>query len=235
MYFFLISDAYNMLRIGHRGARAYAPENTLTSFKKAIEIGVDAIELDVRKTKDNQLVVIHDADIKRTTNGKGLVGELTLAQIKGYSAEKGEKVPTLQEALDFLDKKVKVLVELKETGIEEQVLSTVQSMGLEKKVVIISFLEEALTKVRELNKDIETGLIYAKHSNPIKAALELKANYLVALYRFIHTATVEKAHENGLKIVVWTVNTLDEAKEYAKKGVDGIASDKPDILSGVNV
>ena len=77
-----------MLRIGHRGARAYAPENTLTSFKKAIEIGVDAVELDVRRTKDNQLVVIHDADIKRTTNGEGLVSELTLAQIKGFSAER---------------------------------------------------------------------------------------------------------------------------------------------------
>jgi glycerophosphoryl diester phosphodiesterase len=223
-----------MLRIGHRGARAYAPENTLTSFKKAIEIGVDAIELDVRKTKDNQLVIIHDADIKRTTNGKGLIGKLTLSQIKSYSAEKVEKVPTFQKALDFLDKKVKVLVELKETGIEEQVLSTVKMMGLEKNVVSISFLEEALTKLRELNKDIETGLIYAKHSNPIKAALELKANYLVALYRFTHTATVEKAHQKGLKILVWTINTIDEAKEYAKEDVDGIASDKPDILSGVN-
>ena len=223
-----------MLRIGHRGARAYAPENTLTSFKKAIEIGVDAVELDVRKTKDNQLVVIHDADIKRTTNGEGLVSELTLAQIKGFSAEGGEKIPTLQEALDFLDKKVKVLVELKEAGIEEQVLSIVQTKGLEKNVVIISFLEEALRKVRELNKSIETGLIYAKHSNPVKSALELKANYLVALYRFTHTANVEKAHENGLKIIVWTINNPEEAKEYAKKGVDGIASDKPDILLGVN-
>ena len=94
-----------MLRIGHRGAKAYAPENTLTSFKKAIEIGVDAIELDVRKTKDNKLVVIHDADIKRTTNGKGLVAELSLKEIKGFSAEGGEKIPTLEEALDFLDKK----------------------------------------------------------------------------------------------------------------------------------
>ena len=79
-----------------------------------------------------------------------------------------------------------------------------------------------------------TGLIYAKHSNPIKAALELKANYLVALYRFTHTATVQKAHENGLKIIVWTINTPQEAQEYAKKGVDGIASDKPDILKGIN-
>ncbi len=116
-----------MLRVGHRGARAYAPENTLASFKKAIEIGVDAVELDVRKTKDNQLVVIHDADVKRTTDGEGLVSELTLAQIKSFSAEGGEKIPTLDEALDFLDKKVKVLIELKEAGIEEQVLSIVHA------------------------------------------------------------------------------------------------------------
>ena len=222
-----------MLRIGHRGARAYAPENTLASFKKAMEIGVDAVELDVRKTKDNQLVVIHDADVKRTTNSEGLVSELTLKEIKSFSAD-GEKIPTLDETLDFLDKKVKVFIELKETGIEEQTLSIVHAKGLEKNVVIISFLEEALKKVRESDKDIETGLIYAKHKNPIKAALELKANYLFALYRFTHTANVQKAHENGLKVVVWTINTPEEVEEYAKKGVDGIASDKPDILMRLN-
>jgi glycerophosphoryl diester phosphodiesterase len=222
-----------MLRIGHRGAKAYAPENTLSSFKKAIEIGVDAIELDVRKTKDNKLVVIHDADIKRTTNGKGLVAELTLKEIKGFSAEGGEKIPTLDEALDFLDKKVKVLIELKEVSMEEQVLSILHKRGLEKNVIITSFLEDALRKVRELDKEAETGLIYAKHSNPVKAALELKANYLVALYRFTHTANVQKAHENGLKVIVWTINTPEEVEEFAKKGVDGIASDKPEILTRV--
>ncbi|HUJ84928.1 MAG TPA: glycerophosphodiester phosphodiesterase family protein [Candidatus Acidoferrales bacterium] len=219
-----------MLRIGHRGARAYAPENTLTSFKKALEIGVDAIELDVRKTKDNQLVVIHDDNVKRTTNGDGLVCELTLKEIKGFSAEGGEKIPTLEEALDFLDNKVKVLVELKEEGIEKQVLSVIHERDLEKNVVITSFSETALKEVRELNDKVETGLIYAKHKNPLKAALDLKANYLVALYRFVHTANVEKAHENGLKVVVWTINNPEEVEAYIKKGVDGIASDKPDIL-----
>ena len=219
-----------MLRIGHRGARAYAPENTIMSFKKALEIGVDAVELDVRKTKDNHLVVIHDADVKRTTDGKGLVSELTLKEIKGFSALGGEKIPTFEEALDFLDKKVKVFVELKEAGVEEQVLSLVHAKDVEKNVVIVSFLEEALKKVRELDADVETGLIYAKHKNPVKAALELKANYLLALYRFVHTVNVVKAHEDGLKVLVWTINTPQEVEEYAKKGVDGITSDKPDIL-----
>lgn len=219
-----------MLRIGHRGARAYEPENTIRSFKKAIEIGVDAVELDVRKTKDGQLVVIHDADVKRTTGGKGLVSELALKEIKGFSTEKGEKIPTLKEALDFLDKKVKVLIELKEAGVEEEVLALVHENGLKKNVIVTSFLEEALRKVRELDKDVATGLIYARHKNPLKAALELKAQYLVAFYRFTHTANVQKAHENSLKVIVWTVNTPEEVAEMAKKGVDGIASDKPDIL-----
>ncbi len=220
-----------MLRIGHRGARAHAPENTLSSFKKALEIGVDAVELEVRKTKDNHLVVIHDADVKRTTNCEGLVSAFTLEEIKGFDAGSGEKIPTLEEVLDFLDKKVKVFVELKETGFEDQVLSIVKEKGLEKNVVITSFLEEALKKIRELNANVETGLIYATHKNPVRAALELKANYLLPLYRFTHTGNVEKAHENGLKVVVWTINKPEGVKEYAKKGVDGIASDKPDILN----
>jgi glycerophosphoryl diester phosphodiesterase len=220
-----------MLRIGHRGARAYEPENTIRSFKKAIEIGVDAVELDVRKTKDGQLVVIHDPDVKRTTDGKGLVSELTLKEIKTFSTEKGEKIPSFKEVLDFLGKKVKILIELKETGVEEEVLALVHENALQKNVVIVSFLEDALRKVRELDKDVATGLIYAKHKNPLKAALDLKAQYLVAFYRFTHTANVQKAHENGLKVIVWTVNTPEEVAAYVQKGVDGIASDKPDILT----
>ena len=188
-----------MLRIGHRGARAYEPENTLLSFRKALEMGVDAIEFDVRRTKDKHLVVIHDADVKRTTNGKGLVADLTLKEITDLSTEKGEKIPTLEEVLELLDSKVKILVELKEQGSEEKVLSIVCAKKVEKNVIIASFLEPALAKVRELNKTIETGLIYATHPNPLKAALELKANYLISLYRFTHTANVEKAHESGLK------------------------------------
>jgi glycerophosphoryl diester phosphodiesterase len=220
-----------MLRIGHRGARAYEPENTLRSFKRALEIGVDAVELDVRKTKDDELVVIHDPDVKKTTNGKGLVNELTLREIKEFSTKGGEKIPTLEEALGFLDKKSKILIELKETGIEEEVLSLVRGNGLQKHVIIVSFIEDALRNIRELDKEVETGLIFAKHKNPVKAALELKAAYLVSFYKFTHTANVQKAHENGLKVIVWTINEPEEVAEYVKKGVDGIASDRPDILA----
>jgi glycerophosphoryl diester phosphodiesterase len=219
-----------MLKVGHRGAKAYEPENTLRSFGKAIEFGVDAVELDVRRTKDDKIVVVHDANVGKTTNGEGLVNELTLEEVKHFVTEKGEKIPTLEEALDFLDKKVKILVELKETGFEKKVLSLIHEKGLEKNTVIVSFIEEALRKVRELDNEIETGLIYVRHKNPIKAALELKASYLLSFYRFTHTSNVQKAHEKGLKVIVWTINKQEEVSDYVKKGVDGIASDRPDIL-----
>ena len=220
-----------MLKIGHRGAKAYEPENTLRSFTKAIELGVDAVELDARRTREGEVVVIHDAKVDKTTNGKGSVSDLTLNEIKQLVTDKGERIPTLDEALDFLDKKVKILIELKETGLEEKVLGLIHGKGLEKNVIIVSFQEEALRKVRELDDEVDTGLIYVRHRNPIKAALDLGAKYLLSLYRFTHTANVNKAHENGLKMIVWTINKQEEVLEYVKKGVDGIASDRPDILA----
>ncbi|MEM2939434.1 MAG: glycerophosphodiester phosphodiesterase family protein [Candidatus Bathyarchaeia archaeon] len=219
------------LRIGHRGAKAYEPENTIRSFRRALELGVNAVELDVRSTKDGELVVIHDAEVDRTTNGKGLVSDLTLNEIKELLTEKGEHIPTLDEALEFLDKKVvKILIELKETGTEEKVLDIIKKKGLEDNVIIISFHEEALRRIRELNDKVETGLIYVKHKDPVRAALLLRAQYLLPLYKFAHSILISRAHEKGLKVIVWTINTLEEALEYVKKGVDGIASDKPDIL-----
>jgi glycerophosphoryl diester phosphodiesterase len=220
-----------MLKVGHRGARNYEPENTIRSFKKALELGVDAVELDVRMTKDGEIVVIHDVDVDRTTNGKGLVNQLTLKEIKQLKTEKDGQIPTLEEALDFIDKKVKVLIELKETGLEAKVLKTVQKKGLEKNVVIVSFLEDALRKVKDLDGKVETGLIYVKHKSPVKSATDLKASYLLPLYLFTHTADVQRAHRNGLKVIVWTINKPEEVADYVKKGVDGITSDTPDILS----
>ena len=218
------------MRVGHRGARAYEPENTLRSFERALELGVDAVEFDVRRTRDDEVVVIHDARVDRTTDGKGSVREMTIQQIKQLVLAKDEKIPTLEEALDFLDKKVKIVIELKENGLEENVLGSVREKGLEKNVIIVSFLEKALSKVRELDDEVETGLIYVRHRNLIQSALKLGAKYLLPFYRFTHSSNVEKAHDNGLRVIVWTINDREEVSKYVRKGVDGIASDKPDIL-----
>lgn len=219
------------LRIGHRGARAHAPENTIKSFAKGIELGVNAIEFDVRQTKDGKIIVMHDDTVDRVTDGKGKVKDLTLEEIKTLVIA-GEKVPTLGEALDFIDKKVdRIVIELKETGLEDRVLKEIAAWEVVERVVIVSFYQEALQKMREINQNIEIGLLFATSLNPVKAALNLKAQYLLPRYNFAYTGLIKKAHEQGLKVVVWTVNDEKEVAEFVKKGVDGIASDRPEILN----
>lgn len=216
------------LKVGHRGARAYETENTIDSFRKAIELGANAIELDVRLTKDKRLVLCHDDNLKRVFGIDAKISEATLKELKIIT--KG-KITTLDEALGFIDKKVeKILIELKEPGCEKKLINEIIKQKLLERAVIISFHEETLLKVRELNRDIETGLIYARHKNPIATALSLKAQYLIPLYRFIHTKNVEDAHKKNLKVIVWTINTKEEAEKYVSKGVDGIATDRPEIL-----
>lgn len=216
------------LKVGHRGAKAYEIENTLESYKKAIELGANAIELDVRKSNDGKLIVIHDDNLKRVFGKDISVNETTLIELKQLT---GDKIPTLEQALQFIDKKVeRILVELKEVGYENKVLEIIKKENLNERVIIVSFHEPALLNVREVDGKIETGLIYAKHKNPIDAALKLKAQYLVPLYKLTHTKNIEDAHKNNLKVIVWTINTKHEAKQYRDKGADGIASDNPDIL-----
>ncbi|MBI4687286.1 MAG: glycerophosphodiester phosphodiesterase [Nitrospirae bacterium] len=217
------------LKIGHRGAKAYEIENTLDSFQKAIESGINAVEMDVRRAKDGKLVIIHDDNLKRIFGMDILISHTPLAELKQLTEN---KMLTLEEALQFIDKKLeRILIELKEVGYEKEVIDAVKKGKLKDRVIIVSFHEQALLNTRKLDKEIETGLIYAKHKRPIDAALRLNAQYLVPLYRFVHTKNIEDAHKNNLKVIVWTINTKKEAKEYIAKGVDGIATDKPDIFT----
>lgn len=220
------------LNVGHRGAGAYEIENTLESFQKAIELGVNAIELDVRKSKDGKLVIIHDDNLKKVFGKDVPVNRAKLKELKQITEN---KIPTLEEALKTIDQKVeKFLVELKEIGYEKNVLEIVKREKLKNRVIIISFHEQALSNMRKLDEKIETGLVYSKYKNPITAALKLNAQYLVPFYRVTHTRDVEKAHKNNLKVIVWTINTKQEVKEYMAKGVDGIASDNPDIFKDIS-
>ena len=117
-----------MLIIAHRGASGYEPENTLRSFRKAIGLKSDAIELDVQLTKDNKLVVIHDETVNRTTNGKGKVKDLTLRELRKLDAGKGEKVPTLEEVFNLVKRKVKIHVELKGNNIAKPVNDLIKNL-----------------------------------------------------------------------------------------------------------
>ncbi len=225
----------NFLKIGHRGVRGEAPENTIKAFQTAIALGVNAIEFDVRQTKDDKLIIFHDPNFKKLAGVKARVSSLSLAQVKELKVE-GEEIPTLDQTLTFINKKVeKILIELKEDGTEKKVLDTVKKHKLKERVVIISFHEKALRSIRILDKKIETGLIYVVHPNPIKKAKELKASYLLPMYKFVHSKNIEKAHKEGLKVSVWTINNKQEIKEYIQKGVDGIGSDNPELFKNLAV
>ncbi len=222
-------DAGMFLKVGHRGARAYETENTLASFGTAIKLGANAIELDIRQSGDGELIVCHDDNLKRIFGIDIPVGGASLKELKDKTEG---RIVTLEESLKFIGRKAeKVLVELKEAGYEGKVLKQVSDQNLDERVIIVSFLEEALAAVRKRTGTIETGLIYVRSRNPVETALKLEAQYLVPLFRFIHTRDVERAHKSGLKLVVWTINTREEAEQFMAKGVDGIATDKPDIFS----
>lgn len=178
------------------------------------------------------IVISHDDNLKKAYGKEVGINEATLKQLKQLTEN---KIATLQEALEFIDNKAeKILVELKGTGYEKKVLDVVKKAKLRDRVIIGSFHEDALANVRELDEKIETGLIYAKHKNPIRAALELKAQYLVSLYRFTHTKNIEDAHKKNLRVIVWTINVKQEIQDYIAKGVDGIASDRPDLFQNIS-
>lgn len=218
-----------MLKIGHRGARGEAPENTLEGFELAVKEGVNAVEFDVRGTKDGKLIVIHDEKLDRTTPMKGFVKDFTAKEIK----TRAKSVLTLCEVLDFLkNKKIeKIFVEIKELGSEEKVLKEIKKRRLENKAVVISFHRETVARIKKLLKNIETGFIFVGDTKKnMEVAKRIRADYAVAFYKFVHSSDVKRAHKSGLKVIVWTVNSEKEVEKYRKKGVDGIASDFPKIL-----
>lgn len=219
------------LKIGHRGAKGLKIENTIESFAEAIKFGCNAIEFDVRKTKDDKLIVIHDCNLKRVWGKNLLVKRSTLKEIKEIS---NNLIPTFEEALNFIDKKLeKILVEIKEEGYEDKILKVIKSKKLLSNVIIISFIENCLEKIKELSKKIETGLIYVRHKNPLKTAKKLNVNYVLPFYKFTHSKNVEDFHRENIKVIVWTINNKNEILEYINKNVDGIATDFPNLFKGI--
>lgn len=216
--------------IGHRGCKGLAPENTLLAFRKAIELKVDAIELDVRLTKDKKLVVIHDDSLERTTNGKGLVSKKTLKELKELDAGNGQKIPELDEVLKLCKGKTKIHIELKEDTVDK-VLSLIKKRKLNDSVVIISFNSSFLEKVKKEMPEIETGLIFAqKPLNLLQQIKEAKVNAIHPLTAITNKALVEFAHKNNLKIRPWTANNPKEMYRLKALNVDGIYTDYPDRL-----
>ncbi len=210
--------------IGHRGCNL-EPENTLRALTKGMECA-DFVEVDVRMSKDGVPIIIHDRTLERTTNGKGLVKELTLEQLKELDAGKGEKIPTLREVLDLV-KDRGLLVEIKEAGSEGKICDTIKESGITN-IMLVSFSPVSLRNARELLSGIKTGIIYSRAvENPVRLALGIKANVLLPKYELASRELTERAHRHNLMVFPWTLNTEQEIKRAVDIGVDGFASDDP--------
>jgi glycerophosphoryl diester phosphodiesterase len=231
-----------MLLIAHRGASGHAPENTLAAFKKAVTLGASFIETDLQLSRDARLVAIHDETVNRTTNGKGAVHDLTLAELRRLDAGSwfgsefaGERIPTLEEILDFAKKyDVIYYLEMKPGGAfggEHALIGSLRASGEIARTIVISFDAAILANVRKIEPTVMTGLLYdGQIEKPIDQALQVGARQLAVRGDLVSPALLTAARAKDLQVVCWTVNNAAHMRLLMDAGVDGIMSDYPDRL-----
>lgn len=225
-----------MQKIGHRGAKGYAIENTLESFQKAIELNVDAIELDVHVCKSGELIVFHDFTLERLTNGLGEVAKFTLEQLKKLKITEKQTIPTLEETLHFIDKRCKVNIELKGRNTAEPTSKTIEAFVKNSgwnysNFIVSSFQYEELATFSKLNTTIPLAVLtQASVQQAIDWAIEFKATHIHPHFSLLTTDNCNFAIEKGLKINTWTVNDVLDIEHVKRFTIDGIISDFPDRI-----
>ncbi len=221
------------LIVAHRGASAYEPENTLRAVKTAIKMGSDAVEVDVRISKDGELVVIHDERVDRTSDGEGRVRDFSVDDLKGLYLALGEKVPTLNEVISLVKGRAKLVIELKESGLEGKLVELLNREGVIDDVIVTSFIHKCLKRVKELNEAITCGIIFkCEPIDSIELASAAMADVLLPYYLYVTDELIDRAHENNLSVYAWTVDDVEVARTLISKGVDGVVTNKPDLLNG---
>ena len=219
-----------MLKIGHRGAKGYEPENTLISFEKAIDLNADGIELDVHLSSDGELMVIHDETIDRTTNGKGFVKNFTSSQLKEFG------IPTLIEVLELVNRNCFINIELKGIGTTKPVVDLISHYILEKTwnytdLLISSFDWKMLEEVQLLNPKIRIGVLTEESvSAALAFAKKIKAFSIHPDYRLLTKDNVALMQENGFEVYPWTVNSIEDIQKIKAFNINGIISDFPDRI-----
>lgn len=247
----MLSDAPSLkpggrfMVVAHRGGSGTAPENTMAAFKGAIDAGVDMIELDTRMTKDYHLVVFHDRNLRRTTNGTGFVWESTLQELRVLDAGswfsprfRGERIPTLREVMDLLPPQVGLNIEVKTDGdprekrvLEESLVLLLREQRMEGRVLISSFDHSHLRRLHRLAPELHLGALYfplrdfAKKPSSLTRRLGAKA-FICSLSQ-IRKRSVVDAHQHGIFVGVYGVNTLEQLAQARRYGVDAVVTDFP--------
>jgi len=221
-----------MIVIGHRGSSGNEPENTLKSFTRAVSDGADMVELDVRRTKDGRLAVIHDSEVGRTTNGKGRVSEKTMEELWELDAGKGEKVPSLEEAIEAIDQRVPVNIEMKSLGAAELVRDTIGFYVAEgwnrRDFMVSSFEHNELHRFKGMCPEVKIGVLTGEVPLGYAEYAEKLGAYSVNIaLEAASPAFLGDAHDRGIKVFVWTVNKPEDILALEKMGVDGVITDFP--------
>ncbi len=226
----------------HRGASGYMPENTILSFRKAIEQGADGIELDIQLTKDNEIVVCHDETIDRTSNGVGWLKDYTLEELKQFNFNrthpevKHAEIPTMREVFELVkDTNLSINIELKTgifdyEGIEEKIIAMTHEYEMDDRVIYSSFNHYSIKRIQELLPDAKTGFLC--EDGPLNMAEYAKKNGVQAVHPWFvnlrYPDFVKECHENGLELNVWTVNDEEYLKKCVELGVHAVITNTPD-------
>ncbi|MBY8989993.1 MAG: glycerophosphodiester phosphodiesterase [Candidatus Lokiarchaeota archaeon] len=221
-----------MLIIAHRGASSIAPENTLKAFQKAIDLKADYIEFDVHKTKDDEIVIMHDGNTFRTTGHFGLIKNMDLEELKQLDCGEGETIPTLHELINLTKGKIRLNCEIKARNIAEKIIKTIKEADIIDTTIISSFKHDVLLKIQKLEPRIKLASLEPTRTGWIKSWLSRKKLHNEAInnrfyainpfYKLVNRQFIIKAHKNNIRIFPWTVNTDNSIKKLVEISVDGI-------------
>ncbi len=212
--------------VAHRGASFLEPENTIKAIEKAVKIGADFVEVDVRMSKDNKLVIMHDPDVNRTTDGNGFVKDYTLQELKKLDAGKGETIPTLDEVISCVKDRVGLVIEIKEPGTEGKILEKIDENNLEN-VILTSFYHKSIKNARKMNPSVDAGIIFTGQPVDVKQmASNASANIIFPSYRYMNEDMVKQAKNKGISVYPWTIDEPEILKKFVEMGADGIVTNK---------
>jgi glycerophosphoryl diester phosphodiesterase len=223
------------LIIAHRGAPGDSKENTIESFEKAIALGADMIEFDVRRTKDNIFISYHD----ETVQGRP-IGDFTYEDVSQTAGDRGFHIPTVEEVLKWSRGKIKLDVELKEQGYEKEIVELLSKYFKEDQFVITSFNDSSLKTIKDIDPHIKVGILLGKSNLPLltrlseffpmKRCKRAKADFLAAHWKLLRFGFLERARRNNRPVFVWTVNDQEMMRKLFRDGrIHALVTDKPDL------
>ena len=244
----------SVLNISHRGFSGIYPQNTIMAFQKALEEGVDYIELDVSLSKDDHIVVFHDSEVSRLTDGSGYIKDLTLAQIlaldsgiKTSERFRGTRIPTLEEVLKALQETdAKLCIEIKAReednveGVDKAVVDLVRQYGYLDRVMFTSYNQQVVKNLAKLFPNMMIGLDPSEEESETQSAeyivdlcLECDASVLYFDYLLLTQEITDLAHSKGLQVHAWTADDADNINRLIKMGVEAVLTNRPDILNEI--